>query len=128
MYFIINQFSFILVAVFLLVFATIISRQILDFKIALVFILIVTSSLIFAQIFLKTKTSQILKPASFLQLLLSDSSVLQLQLKIWEPQCSFSALLASSSSQPDVKLCISFHFFHLESLPLSELSPQVHFA
>ena len=60
MYFIINQFSFILVAVFLLLFATIISRQILDFKIALVFILIVTISLIFAQIFLKTKTSEIL--------------------------------------------------------------------
>ena len=61
MYFIINQFSFILVSIFFLVLAIIISRQILDFKIALVFILIITSGLIFTQIFLKTKTSEITK-------------------------------------------------------------------
>ena len=61
MYFIINQFSFLLVSVFLLICVTIISRQILDFKIALVFILIITSGLIFTQIFLKTKTSEITK-------------------------------------------------------------------
>jgi ABC-type transport system involved in cytochrome bd biosynthesis fused ATPase/permease subunit len=61
LYFIINQFSFLLVSVFLLICVTIISRQILDFKIALVFILIITSGLIFTQIFLKTKTSEITK-------------------------------------------------------------------
>ena len=59
MYFIINQFSFILVSIFFLVLAIIISRQILDFKIALILMLIITSSLIFTQIFLKTKTSKI---------------------------------------------------------------------
>ena len=59
MYFIINQFSFLLVSVFLLICVTIISRQILDFKIALILMLIITSSLIFTQIFLKTKTSKI---------------------------------------------------------------------
>jgi hypothetical protein len=59
LYFIINQFSFILVSIFFLVLAIIISRQILDFKIALILMLIITSSLIFTQIFLKTKTSKI---------------------------------------------------------------------
>ena len=61
MYFIINQFSFILVSIFFLVLAIIISRQILDFKIALILMLIITSGLIFTQIFLKTKTSEITK-------------------------------------------------------------------
>ena len=61
MYFIINQFSFILVAVFLLIFISTILRQFLDIKTTLILILIVTTTIIFSQVFLKTKKSEILK-------------------------------------------------------------------
>ena len=60
MYFIINQYSFILVALLLIVSSTMIFKQLFDFKIALGLIIIFTSSLIFTQIFFKTKTSEIL--------------------------------------------------------------------
>lgn len=61
MYSIINQYSFLLVGLLLLISISIILRQFLDFKTSLILILIVTATLIFSQAFLKTKKSEILK-------------------------------------------------------------------